>query len=163
MTSLLHRIYTHPYGILVQPTLTFDERGHQPNAVVYAVLGAEGNGAAPTTFFPELETFIGPGGSLDWLQGEPYPLGVKRDGTPRIVQRWMPDPETWDLRRQAWKLRVNGTSHREIHERTGILGSIGSYATFFRNRIHTGTLVYGRPSDAMPWRQKASPGFVSEA
>ncbi|MBN1139664.1 MAG: cellobiose phosphorylase, partial [Anaerolineae bacterium] len=68
VTSLLHRIYTHPYGVLVQPTLTFDERGHRPNTVTYAVLGAEGDGTIPAAFFPLLETFIGPGGSLDWPQ-----------------------------------------------------------------------------------------------
>jgi cellobiose phosphorylase len=68
VTSLLHRIYTHPYGVLVQPSLTFDERGHRANTMTYAVLGAEGNGTAPTAFFPRLETFIGPGGSLDWPQ-----------------------------------------------------------------------------------------------
>jgi len=39
-------------------------------------------------------------------------------------------------------MRVNGASYREIHNRTHILGSIGSYATFFRNRIYTGTLLY---------------------
>ena len=68
VTSLLHRIYTHQYGVLVRPTLAFDERGHRPNTVAYAVLGAEGDGTAPTAFFPKLETFVGPGGSLDWPQ-----------------------------------------------------------------------------------------------
>jgi len=68
VTSLLHRIYTHRHGILVRPALVFDERGHRPNTVTYAVLGAEGNGTAPAAFFPLLETFIGPGGSLDWPQ-----------------------------------------------------------------------------------------------
>jgi site-specific DNA recombinase len=84
-----------------------------------------------------------PGKPPTGFRGEPYTLGVKRDGTPRIVQRWVPDPETWDLCHQAWELRVNGASYREIHEATRLLGSIGSYATFFRNRIYTGTLVYG--------------------
>ena len=68
VTSLLHRIYTHPYGVVVRPTLTFDERGHRPNSIAYAVLGAEGDGTAPSTFFPKLETFVGAGGSLDWPQ-----------------------------------------------------------------------------------------------
>jgi cellobiose phosphorylase len=68
VTSLLHRIYTHLYGVLVQPTLTFDERGHRPNTVVYTALGAEGDGTPPVAFFPRLETFVGPGGSLDWPQ-----------------------------------------------------------------------------------------------
>jgi hypothetical protein len=74
-----------------------------------------------------------PGKPPAGFKGEPYTLGV--------VQRWVPDPETWDFCRQARELRVNGASYREIHERTGILGSIGSHATFFRNRIYTGTLV----------------------
>jgi len=39
-------------------------------------------------------------------------------------------------------MRVHGASYREIHEQTGIMGGISSYATFFRNRIYTGTLVY---------------------
>jgi cellobiose phosphorylase len=68
VTSLLHRISTYPHGVVVRPTLTFDERGHRPNTVAYAVLGAEGDGTAPVAFFPTLETFVGPGGSLDWPQ-----------------------------------------------------------------------------------------------
>jgi len=68
VTSLLHRIHTHRHGVLVRPTLIFDEHGHRPNALTYAVLGAEGDGTAPAAFFPLLETFVGPGGSLDWPQ-----------------------------------------------------------------------------------------------
>jgi DNA invertase Pin-like site-specific DNA recombinase len=83
-----------------------------------------------------------PGRPPTGFKGEPYTLGVKRDGRPRIVQRWVPDPETWDLCRQAWEMRVNGASYRQIHEATRLMGSIGCYATFFRNRIYTGTLVY---------------------
>jgi cellobiose phosphorylase len=78
VTSLLHRIYTHPHGVLVRPTLVFDERGHRPNTMAYAVLGAEGNGTPPVAFFPTLETFAGPGGSLDWPQAvvEPELAGL---------------------------------------------------------------------------------------
>jgi cellobiose phosphorylase len=66
VTSLLHRIHTHRHGVLVRPTLSFDERGHRPNTTTYAVLGAEADGTPPVTFFPVLEEFIGPGGTLDW-------------------------------------------------------------------------------------------------
>ncbi|MEJ2734942.1 MAG: cellobiose phosphorylase [Anaerolineae bacterium] len=78
VTSLLHRIHTHPHGVVVRPTLAFDERGHRPNRVAYAVLGAEGNGEPPVVFFPKLETFVGPGGSLDWPRAvlEPEPVGI---------------------------------------------------------------------------------------
>jgi len=78
VTSLLHRIYTHPTGVLVRPTLAFDERGHRPNMVTYAVLGTEGDGTLPIAFFPTLETFAGPGGTLDWPQAvvEPELAGL---------------------------------------------------------------------------------------
>ena len=50
VTSLLHRIATHPYGVLVRPTLSFDERGHHPNSVTYGVLGTEADGSPPMIF-----------------------------------------------------------------------------------------------------------------
>jgi cellobiose phosphorylase len=68
VTSLLHRTRTQCYGVTVKPTLSFDERGHQPNSITYAVLGAEEDGAPPIEFFPVIEDFIGEGGTLDWPQ-----------------------------------------------------------------------------------------------
>ncbi len=35
VTSLLHQIACHRYGIVVRPTLSFDERGHHPNQLIY--------------------------------------------------------------------------------------------------------------------------------
>jgi cellobiose phosphorylase len=66
VTSLLHRIRTATYGVIVQPTLSFDERGHKPNRAAYGVFGAEGEGAPPVGFFPVVEDFIGEGGCLEW-------------------------------------------------------------------------------------------------
>jgi len=66
VTSLLQRIRTCAHGVLVCPSLSFDERGHHPNEKMYVVLGAEADGTAPTTFFPVLEDFVGEGGTLDW-------------------------------------------------------------------------------------------------
>ncbi len=66
VTSLLHRIHCHKNGVLVRPVLSFDERGHHPNTITYAVLGAEGDGAPPDGLFPVVEDFIGEGGTLDW-------------------------------------------------------------------------------------------------
>ena len=68
VTSLLHRTICGTYGVLVKPTLSFDERGHQPNQLTYAVLGVEEDGTPPQGFFPVVEDFIGEGGSLDWPQ-----------------------------------------------------------------------------------------------
>lgn len=66
VTSLLHRVRTVRHGVTVYPTLTFDERGHRPNQITYAVLGAEGDGTPPASFFPVVEDFIGEGGTLEW-------------------------------------------------------------------------------------------------
>ncbi|MGC9395115.1 MAG: GH36-type glycosyl hydrolase domain-containing protein, partial [Anaerolineae bacterium] len=68
VTSLLHRIRTNAHGVLVRPTLSFDERGHLPNTVTYGVLGVEDDGAPPESFFPVVEDFIGEGGNFAWPQ-----------------------------------------------------------------------------------------------
>ncbi len=75
VTSLLHRITCTQYGVLVRPTLSFDERGHTVNTLTYAVLGTDAAGNAPLGFFPVLEDFIGEGGALD------YPAAVAADLT----------------------------------------------------------------------------------
>ncbi len=48
--------------------------------MTYAVLGAEGDGAPPLAFFPDVEDFIGEGGNLEWPQAviEPERPGVGR-------------------------------------------------------------------------------------
>ena len=74
VTSLLHRISCSEHGVLVRPTLSFDERGHHPNRMTYAVLGVEANGSPPQGFFPLVEDFIGEGGSLDWPEVAVRPL-----------------------------------------------------------------------------------------
>lgn len=64
VTSLLHRIKTVESGVVVNPTMTFDERGHKENTVVYGVFGRE-CGTAPVSFFPTVADFIKEGGSLE--------------------------------------------------------------------------------------------------
>ncbi len=76
VTSLLHRIHTHPHGVLVRPTLSFDERGHKPNQVTYGVLGTTGDGTPPVCFFPAVEDFIGEGGSYEWPESVVHPSGA---------------------------------------------------------------------------------------
>ncbi|MBD5508579.1 MAG: cellobiose phosphorylase [Lachnospiraceae bacterium] len=63
VTSLLHRIRVVEEGVMVTPTLSFDERGHQKNNISYFVCGVTGEGEAPKAFFPTAEEFIGEGGS----------------------------------------------------------------------------------------------------
>lgn len=62
VTSMLHRIETTADGVLVCPTMSFDEKGHRPNHKIYYVLGCKGDGTKPTSFYPTVESFIGEGG-----------------------------------------------------------------------------------------------------
>lgn len=75
VTSLLHRIQTQKYGVLVKPTMSFDERGHRENTFLYFTLGVTGEGKKPAAFHPVAERFIGEGGSYTYpravLQREP--------------------------------------------------------------------------------------------
>ena len=59
VTSLLHRIRQIPEGVLVKPTMLFNEQGHKVNETVYFVFGAEGGGNPPSGSFPTLESFYG--------------------------------------------------------------------------------------------------------
>lgn len=64
VTSLLHRIETIDNGIIVHPTLTFDERGHMKNKMVYGVFGSCQEDK-PVGYLPTVEEFIGEGGSFE--------------------------------------------------------------------------------------------------
>ncbi|MBP3489974.1 MAG: cellobiose phosphorylase [Roseburia sp.] len=64
VTSLLHQIDTVPYGVLVKPTMSFDERGHKKNDLTYFVCGVTGDKEAPASFYPVAERYLGEGGSF---------------------------------------------------------------------------------------------------
>ncbi len=66
VTALLHRITCLDKGILVKPTLSFDERGHQKNETTYGIFAVKNDGEKPLGYFPTIESFIGEGGRLDW-------------------------------------------------------------------------------------------------
>ncbi len=76
VTSLLHRIETTENGVVINPTLTFDERGHQKNKMQYFVCGIAGDGSAPVGFYPVVEDYIGEGGSFEW------PISLLRNAQP---------------------------------------------------------------------------------
>ncbi len=85
VTSMLHRIETTERGVILNPTLTFDERGHQKNTIVYGVFGSTGEGKAPIGFYPVVEEFIGDGGSFECPKAihagvKPVEAGFRRDG-----------------------------------------------------------------------------------
>ena len=64
VTSLLHRIRTTGRGVICKPVLSFDERGHQKNHMIYFEMGSQGDGTKPESFFPTVESFIGETGTF---------------------------------------------------------------------------------------------------
>ncbi|MBD5150571.1 MAG: cellobiose phosphorylase [Oscillibacter sp.] len=77
VTSLLHRVELRRHGLDVTPTLTFDERGHQPGRVTYRVWGGDETGAPPTGFIPLVRDFVGRG-SYDWPEAVVRPCPANR-------------------------------------------------------------------------------------
>ncbi len=59
VTSLLSRIQKNKFGIIVTPTLLFDESGHKKNLTSYFVLGADDKSSCPQYIYPTQEEFIG--------------------------------------------------------------------------------------------------------
>ena len=64
VTAMLHRIRVTEKGVVVTPTMSFDEKGHRINRRSYFVAGSTGDGGAPESFFPTVESFLGEGGSF---------------------------------------------------------------------------------------------------
>lgn len=65
VTSMLNRMLVTDFGTVNNPTLTFDERGHRRNKVVYGFFAADGDGNMPVGACPVAEDFIGEGGAFD--------------------------------------------------------------------------------------------------
>lgn len=83
-----------------------------------------------------------PGRPPKGYKGVQIEIGVKRDGTPRKVSKWIPDPKLWDSVVTAWVMRAEGKSYREIQQATGLYKSIPCWSTFFRNKNYLGTYTY---------------------
>jgi len=60
VTTLLNRIQQHKYGVILKPTMCFDEKGHRVNNTLYYILGVDGNNCQPEGSFPTYEVFLGP-------------------------------------------------------------------------------------------------------
>ncbi|MEJ5309147.1 MAG: cellobiose phosphorylase [Anaerolineae bacterium] len=159
VTSLLHRIHTHPHGVLVRPTLSFDERGHQPNTVTYGVLGAEDGGDAPVCFYPVVEDFIGEGGTLEWPQAivapeeapPGVPAGTTVDGYEAIGALRFQDIELEPGRTKSYVLITAIMDGDENPD--ALLAAYGDTSKFERWFEHT--LVY--------WQAKLAPLSVQTA
>ena len=67
VTSLLNQISTVDHGIMVKPTLSFDERGHQVNHHIYSLF-ADSKNLEVEGYIPTVDDFIS-GGSLLFPKG----------------------------------------------------------------------------------------------
>jgi cellobiose phosphorylase len=65
VTSMFNTVYRHSFGVVVQPRMVHDEKGHKPNSTQYLTLGWDQNGQAPKKIWSNVMEFIGEGGSLD--------------------------------------------------------------------------------------------------
>jgi len=71
-------------------------------------------------------------------------IGTHRNGKPHTISRWVPDPETWERAKLAWKMREQGASYNDIRAATGNLYTTNSgIQHFFENRLYRGELHYG--------------------
>ncbi|MCM8773692.1 MAG: cellobiose phosphorylase [Candidatus Omnitrophica bacterium] len=64
VSSLLNRIELLKYGIILKPTMIFDEKGHRINKTSYFVLGYKDRKQPPIGQFPNLLAFCGEKGNL---------------------------------------------------------------------------------------------------
>jgi cellobiose phosphorylase len=65
VTSLLQRITLDKYGVVVKPTLSFDEAGHQLNKKMYFVLGWDELHSSPEYIYPTQGMFCGDAGDFE--------------------------------------------------------------------------------------------------
>jgi DNA invertase Pin-like site-specific DNA recombinase len=67
-------------------------------------------------------------------------IGEKRDGMPRVVSKWEPDPVLAEYVRIAWQLRAQGKSYQEITRATRgkLYTGTNSWHAFFRNKAYLG-------------------------
>ena len=85
VTGMLHRIRATENGVIVKPTMSFDERGHKRNNISYFVYGCTGSGDKPIEFFPTVENFIGEGMTFThpaavYFNENGVAAGVEEDG-----------------------------------------------------------------------------------
>lgn len=73
---------------------------------------------------------------------QPLEMKKHRDGSSHTVHRWVVDPPMAPLIRRAFEMLARGESLSRIHEATGLYSSRNSWASFFRNRLYFGELVF---------------------
>src|SRR5207247_2352569 len=72
-----------------------------------------------------------PGKPPRCYKGEHVQIGIKRNGQPRTVSRWIPDPKYWARGKIAWRMAAQDASYKDIHKKTRLFKGVGGYSTFF--------------------------------
>jgi len=159
VTSLLNRITCTEQGVLMNPTLSFDERGHIPNDTTYGVLGVDSQDQGPTGFFPVLNDFIGEGGTLDWPRAIVHNLnpvhfpGDKEAGYESLGGLQFPEVHLKPGESQAWLIVItvlkNGQSVDSIMNRFGSLSSFDQHLaqtkTYWNQKLDRLQIQTGNP------------------
>jgi DNA invertase Pin-like site-specific DNA recombinase len=84
-----------------------------------------------------------PGTPPRGFKREPVAIGKRRDGSPHLAHRWVPDPDVVPLIQQAFEMRAAGQSLNAINAATGLFSTLNSYRTFWGNQLYIGTLQFG--------------------
>lgn len=106
VTALLNRIEQLPEGVVVEPTMSFNEEGHKPANGIYYVFGCEGQGRLAEGSFPTIENFFGEGGTFERpsalvknhmprLLSEAERQGQEAVGALRFTKRQLKPQEQW--------------------------------------------------------------------
>jgi DNA invertase Pin-like site-specific DNA recombinase len=73
---------------------------------------------------------------------QPITVGTRRDGSPHILNRRIPDPEMAPLVLKAFEMRAAGATYGQIRKATGLFQGKNSYTTFFNNTIYKGEMWF---------------------
>jgi DNA invertase Pin-like site-specific DNA recombinase len=129
--SLTDPIPEGQYGRVIETFIDIanEEKRHQTSRDVKRALASQVKQGYSSGGFP-------PRGYIS----EKVTIGNKRDGKPRVVSRWVPDPDLWGLVLLAWKMRSEGKSYTEITRATGgkLYKSNNCWPTFFNNKTYLG-------------------------
>jgi site-specific DNA recombinase len=74
---------------------------------------------------------------------QPVTIGARRDGSPHIAHRWVPDPALRARVQKAFEMRAGGSTLAQIHSELHLYLGLNSYKTFFTNRLYIGILEFG--------------------
>jgi DNA invertase Pin-like site-specific DNA recombinase len=73
---------------------------------------------------------------------QPVHIGTRRDGTPRIGHRWVPDPAFLPRIRRAFSMRASGFTLSQIQAELHLFAGINSYKSFYSNQLYIGILEF---------------------